>query len=243
MPGLQGMITGDSGTEDIIDEPVDEIEDQPSEEEEESIDEPADEPETLPEEEETPVEPEEPAVEEEPAEGLNETVEEPPVEEDESLEEEEEEVVEEPADEPEPEFEEPEWGIQKQEWFIGETHMLDLNQYFHDPDGDVLTFMHTPLEHITVTVSDGIAEFSAEEGWIGTEIVKFVADDGKNGIIESNDFRLVVKEEPKLKISVIDSVKKNVSAYSTYIMIGVLILVILILLMEFRKPLTKFLEE
>jgi hypothetical protein len=134
-------------------------------------------------------------------------------------------------------------GIPKQEWLKDEVYMLDLNQYFHDPDDDFLTFTHTSLEHITATVSDGIAEFSPEEGWTGTEIVKFIADDGKGGIIESNEFRFIVKEQTTLKLSVIETVKKNISAYSTYIMIGVLVLVIMILLLEFRKPLMKFLEE
>ena len=67
------------------------------------------------------------------------------------------------------------------------------------------------------------------------------ADDGKGGVISSNRFKLSVKEP--MRISFIAAAKKNIAAYSNYILIGVLILVIMILLIEFRKPLMKFLEE
>ena len=133
-------------------------------------------------------------------------------------------------------------GIPAQVWDEDTTKTLNLTEYFQDPDNDELVFEHTLLEHVSVSVDeDGIATLIPDKNWHGTEFVRFTADDGKGGNVSSNTVRLTVndaEEEPFM-----DRMKTAFSTYSNYVMVGVLILVILILLIEFRKPIMKFLEE
>lgn len=153
-----------------------------------------------------------------------------------------EEEPEEPIDEPEEEEEVLEGGIPTQEWDEDTEHILDLSEYFHDPDKDVLIYTYSSLENIRVEVDEnGMATLIPARNWFGEESVVFTAEDGKGASVNSNEVKLIVNdvEEPP----VAEKLKEGISAYSNYIMMGILILVIIILLVEFRKPIMKFLEE
>jgi len=146
----------------------------------------------------------------------------------------------EPIEEDEPLPEEiVEGGIPAQEWAVNTDHTLDLNEFFVDPDGDSLLFTHSTLNHITVDINDGIATLTPDESWTGTETVVIYAEDGRGGLVNSNRFRLTVSENAPSGAGI----KTNIAAYANYIIIGVLILVVLILIIEFRKPLFKFLKD
>ncbi|MBN2112403.1 PGF-pre-PGF domain-containing protein [Candidatus Woesearchaeota archaeon] len=146
------------------------------------------------------------------------------------------------AEEPEEEEEVLEGGIPAQEWDEDTEHTLDLSQYFHDPDNDVLAYTHSPLENIEIEIDDeGIATLKPSRNWFGEEMVVFNADDGKGANVSSNEVRLIVNEVEEPPVG--EKIKEGISIYSNYIMMGILILVIIILLIEFRKPIMKFLEE
>ena len=149
--------------------------------------------------------------------------------------------TEEPEPEPEDEEEVVEGGIPTQEWDEDTEHTLNLSQYFHDPDNDALVYTHTSLENIDIDIESGIAVLSPDRNWFGEERVIFTADDGKGANVSSNEVKLVVNdvEEPP----VAEKLKEAISLYSNYVMMGILILVIIILLIEFRKPIMNFLEE
>ncbi len=145
-------------------------------------------------------------------------------------------------------------GIPPQKWAINTVHTLDLLKYFSDPDNDPLTYSSTQPENIAVEIENSIATFSPEYNWTGVNTVVFTADDGKGGIIRSNNVYLAVQEEIKeptinineIKNKVVNffvSVKDYIIFYLNYIITGFVILIILILIITYNKRLLKFLEE
>jgi len=74
------------------------------------------------------------------------------------------------------------------------VHKIDLGKYFIDPDGDELKFSATETQHITVDIAGSTAYLIPETGWVGEERVKFLADDGKGGTIQSNTIPLRVQK-------------------------------------------------
>lgn len=136
---------------------------------------------------------------------------------------------------------EDEEGIPVQVWDEDTVHIINLSKYFSDPDEDELVFKNSELENFIVEYEGGTAKIKPKRNWFGEETVVFTADDGKGANVSSNEVKLVVRdvEEPPRT----QQIKEFFSEYSDYIMMGILILVIVILLIEFRKPIMKFLEE
>jgi PGF-pre-PGF domain-containing protein len=86
-------------------------------------------------------------------------------------------------------------GIPAQVWKQDTQYTLDLDQFFKDPDGDVLLYSSSPTENIEVMFAGGNAVFTPHYGWSGTERVVFTADDGKGGIVKSNAVELIVEPD------------------------------------------------
>lgn len=83
-------------------------------------------------------------------------------------------------------------GIPPQTWEANRIHTLNLSSYFKDPDQDVLQYTASGNNHITIDFVGDAAQFTPEQGWSGEERVKFTADDGKGGIVSSNNVILRV---------------------------------------------------
>ena len=116
-------------------------------------------------------------------------------------------------------------GIPDQIWQEDLTHKIDLNKYFKDPDGDALEFASTEIEHINVEINNGIAMLTPEADWFGTETVVFTADDGKGGVIDSNEIKLTVLSNPDILPRGIDLFFKG---YSNYILGGLIVLILVL---------------
>jgi PGF-pre-PGF domain-containing protein len=84
-------------------------------------------------------------------------------------------------------------GMPPQVWQQDTVHTLDLSNYFKDPDGDKLTFSVSKTSHVVIDISGNIAYITPAPGWIGTELVKFGASDGKGGSVASNTVPLRVE--------------------------------------------------
>ena len=120
-------------------------------------------------------------------------------------------------------------------WEQNSERMLDLKQYFHDPDNDILYFSSSQLENISVEINEeGIVILKPKGNWYGTEKVVFTADDNKGGVIESDEILLVVEKTDKSflekikDINLITKTKNFLSIYSVYIVSGLIILVIVL---------------
>ena len=131
---------------------------------------------------------------------------------------------------------------------------INLNDYFRDPDkADVLHYVVTPPKNFTITIDEkGIASIVPEEGWTGTTSAVFVADDGRGGIVDNKITLVVENASPAILFfnrlfsatqQFISILRKTIIDYSIYIISGFIILVCLILLIKFHKPILDFFEE
>lgn len=77
--------------------------------------------------------------------------------------------------------------------FKNQNYTLNLNEYFIDPDKDILTFNSTQPQNITVLIQDSLATLIPETNFTGTREIIFYANDG-NLITESNVVNIHVVE-------------------------------------------------
>tara|TARA_Y100000310_G_C20697643_1_gene826844 strand:+ start:2889 stop:5969 length:3081 start_codon:yes stop_codon:yes gene_type:complete len=151
-----------------------------------------------------------------------------------------------------------ETGIKTQVWEEDTVLNMDLSQYFKDPDNDELAYSNSPLENIIVTIDNGIAKLEPNKDWYGKETVVFSADDGKGGVVKSNNVTLIVTDMPETLFGGLNSrvlgmkgfvsrqakrLKDSFMEYIGYIMLGLFILLMVILFLRFKKQIIAFLEE
>ena len=155
-------------------------------------------------------------------------------------------------------------GIPNQMWKQDTSTRINLDNYFSDPDGDKLYYSATKAKNISIEIKDNIAILTPDRGWTGNTSVVFTADDRKGGVTRSNSVRLEVVKATKIGIffsringffktsayAVKDKIisgfsflKDSVATYSSYIVAGFVILIIIVILIKFYKPILDFLEE
>jgi hypothetical protein len=93
---------------------------------------------------------------------------------------------------------------------------IDLNSYFADPDGDDLIYSAEVGEHVNAVLDGSSVTLIPETDWTGDTSVRFGADDGKGGIVQS----------PDIRVSVIPT--GEVPSYIPWIIIGSIIGLIII---------------
>ncbi|MBD3318834.1 PGF-pre-PGF domain-containing protein [Candidatus Woesearchaeota archaeon] len=131
----------------------------------------------------------------------------------------------------EPEFN----GIPRQTWSQDTVHTLDLTQFFQDPDSDELLFSTTPTNNIDVFIDrDGVAVFTPAAGWTGEETIVFTARDNEGEAVSSNT--VVLRVTPGL-------IPAKIWPWVKYGIIGLLLIVLIISVVQFRRQLSKYLEE
>jgi hypothetical protein len=86
-------------------------------------------------------------------------------------------------------------GIPNQEWYENTNLTIDLSQYFSDPDRDKLYYTNTELQNIATYYQNDYVTLKPEKNWIGSEFVIFTADDMKGGKVDSNIVKLTVKAQ------------------------------------------------
>ncbi len=73
-------------------------------------------------------------------------------------------------------------------------YVLELSDYFYDPDGDPLTYSSSQPDNIDITIEGSKAILSPEKDWTGAEEAVFTAQDSEENMIVSDIFVLHVAE-------------------------------------------------
>jgi predicted nucleic acid-binding Zn-ribbon protein len=94
-------------------------------------------------------------------------------------------------------------------------YVLDLDTYFNDEDGDVLTYSADVGDHLTAVLEGSGVTLIPETDWVGDSGVSFSAADGKGGSVDS----------PLIRVSVIDV---EDASYLPHVIIGSIILLIIV---------------
>ncbi len=82
--------------------------------------------------------------------------------------------------------------IPDQTWNKNTVHTLNLNNFFSDPDGDVLTFSSLSVQNINIDIANGVTTLVPEQDFCGQErFTQFAASDGQFNV-QSNVVRLTV---------------------------------------------------
>ncbi|MGB9749141.1 MAG: hypothetical protein ACP5OZ_01070 [Candidatus Woesearchaeota archaeon] len=75
---------------------------------------------------------------------------------------------------------------------------IDLDDYFVDPDGDVLNYTHSPVQNIQINISpSNVVTFIPQNWWYGNRTVIFYAYDPYRASNESNVVYLTVIHVPR----------------------------------------------
>ncbi len=91
-------------------------------------------------------------------------------------------------------------GIPDQEWDEDTTQIINLSNYFLDPDRDKLYYTNTELQNIKIIYQNGNAILIPNRNWYGSEFVIFTANDMKGGKVDSNLIKLTVRDVPETNI-------------------------------------------
>ncbi len=87
--------------------------------------------------------------------------------------------------------------IEEIRWTENEGEIINLNNYFKDPDGDSLSYsVYDTSEEIDIIVEiiGNIVRFSSSEDWIGEDWIIFKAEDSEEEYVLSNEVNLIVSE-------------------------------------------------
>lgn len=87
---------------------------------------------------------------------------------------------------------------------------LNLSQYFHDPNGDLLTYFveyQNNNSHLSIIINGNTAKISPEKNWFGEEMLGFRVSDGEHETIGNN---FSVKVNPVNDKPVLNITNKNI---------------------------------
>jgi len=82
-------------------------------------------------------------------------------------------------------------------WMENEGEIINLNNYFKDPDGDSLSYSvydTSEEDNIIVSVVGNIIRFSSPENWTGEDWIIFKAEDSEGEYVLSDEISLIVSE-------------------------------------------------
>ncbi len=111
------------------------------------------------------------------------------------------------------------------EWYQNQEYTIDLDQYFEDPDMDVLSYRASQPRDVNVQIEGNIMTLEPDMNWAGENTLVVTAMDGKGGIADSPLFLLrVISEKPV-------SFWEWIQMWCAQIVLGLLLLILLAILL------------
>ncbi len=121
-------------------------------------------------------------------------------------------------------------------WNKNTVKEIDLSRYIINQDNVTLQYIFTPVENMTVQISDqGIVTLTPDRGWFGHRVMNFIIDDGRGNRVISPDIDLYVLDVNR---TFADRLTDFLAVYVNYIIIGLLFIVIVVILLILftKKP-------
>jgi hypothetical protein len=116
------------------------------------------------------------------------------------------------------------------EWLEDDKFVLNVDQFFYDPENRTLDYNVEGLENIKAISKDKVISFYPRYGWSGTEHAKIIAIDDMGGNVTSPEFTFIVRDVNKKSFAEIFNV------YCWYFNLLIfLILLIFIFILVFVK--------
>jgi hypothetical protein len=92
------------------------------------------------------------------------------------------------------------------EWLQDDKYVLDVSQFFYDPENRTLEYSVEGLENIKAIVNGKMISFYPKYGWSGTEHARIIASDDMGGNVTSPEFTLMVRYIPKKSFAEIHTI-------------------------------------
>jgi hypothetical protein len=109
------------------------------------------------------------------------------------------------------------------EWYQDTEHTIDLQQYFFDPDMDIINYSVSQPANIRASVQGTMLTLKPDEGFAGSNTMIVTATDSKGATAESPEFTLNVIGERNL------SFQQCLNLWCTHIILVELLLLMLVL--------------
>jgi hypothetical protein len=94
--------------------------------------------------------------------------------------------------------------IPNQTWYMNEYLILNLSEYFRDPDGETLTFTSTTPTNISILIqSNNLVYFLPSQNWTGTNYIMFNAAKSDSNASSNNVTLTVIEREAEETIEYI----------------------------------------
>ena len=130
----------------------------------------------------------------------------------------------------------------------GSKEILDLSQYFADPENDTLTYLVIEPRNITITIIGSQVIIEPQKDFTGTREISFYASDGYN-IVQSNHVKIIVTnssiETNSSLIANSTETEQKVAMQKlvTPIIAVIIIAIIFIIIIKFGNKIISFFEE
>ena len=118
---------------------------------------------------------------------------------------------------------------------------INLSHSFYDPDQEILVYRATVPQHIMVKVQGEMAQLVPDFDFTGVDEVEFIAHDKNGATATSGSIAICVEAKPSVSTVTryYQRIKEYVIVYKTYILAGVIILVVLLFVLRYRKPIAE----
>jgi hypothetical protein len=119
-----------------------------------------------------------------------------------------------------------------------EVYTINLDNHFKDPDGEPLTYSSSFPENIDVIIDESIVYLTPKTNWTGVEKIYFKGTDTAGDFAVSPEITLIVIEKQEIdkeKKKLLDNIGFYTKLYLTYIVIGIIILIMILISLRKKK--------
>ncbi|MBT3464491.1 Ig-like domain-containing protein [archaeon] len=121
-------------------------------------------------------------------------------------------------------------------WNEDTTNEIDLEKYFFDPDGNILTYsINGESENISIGFKGNVVRFIPKKDWYGTEEINFVVSDASEYSAKSPEFSLHVINTKEFYLSDFILEKHNLIFILSMILSALLFFVFVVMYMDVEE--------